>query len=244
MAGGPDAGAAGDDDRDQSIRRPRLLAPTQSVRICQLAQERFLEAARTGAAQGLDHAASRCHRVLSCVSGDADCPAVHRLLRRPVAQHHPAHRTDRTLVPGGGRRSQLSARLPLQPAGRRRDLRRLSGHRPAAGLRRVPRARSAHPHAGQRAVPAAGGAAAAGAGLRFHPGLLVRHPALAGQRLAAGRRPHRARPALLSAGGGGRHAAPRPACAGGGRRVARQLGPATLPAHRAARRCATRSSPV
>ncbi len=61
------------------------------------------------------------------------------------------------------------------------------------------RARSAAVRcAGARPLPVAGRAAAAGAGVRLHPGVLVGHAAVARQHLAACRRPRRARACPIS----------------------------------------------
>ena len=95
-----------------------------------------------------------------------------------------------------------------------------------------------------RALSIAGRAAAAGAGLRLHPRVLVGHAAVARQHLAARRRPRRPHPAVLPAGGSGRHAASGPARRS---RTPRSRWAATAGSGSCTsccRRCAIRSSPA
>ena len=123
-------------------------------------------------------------------------------------------------------------------------LHRVCGDRLAARVCAVPYAEPARARAGSRALSIAGRAAAAGARLRLHPRVLVGHAAVAGQHLAARGRTHRARPAVLSAGGRRRHAAPGPARARGRRGVAGQQRLCSASCTSCCRRCAIRSSPA
>ena len=135
----------------------------------------------------------------------------------------------------GGGRWQLPPRLRREPLRRSDGLRGMRRDRAAARLRGLPRRERARARGRARPLSAAGRAACAGARVRLHPRVLVGHAAVARQRLAARRRPHRARPSLFPADRRRRHAAPRLARARGCGRVARRQRTAAIRAHRAAR---------
>ncbi len=129
---------------------------------------------------------------------------------------------------------ELPPRVRREPRGRRDHLHGVRGDRIAARLRALPHRKPPLACAGPRALSIAGRAAAAGAGLRLHPCVLIGRAAVARQHMAARRRPCRAYAAVLPAGGGGRHAASGLTRSRGRCGVTGQQRLATLHAHRAA----------
>src|SRR5258708_16766837 len=141
--------------------------------------------ARAAALVIIGHVPALGHRRLSRLPRGADRAAARRIGRRAVAQHAPADGPHDPVVPRRCGRPELPPRLRREPRGRRAYLRSVRRDRAAARLRGVPRREPAGAGAGARALPIARGAAAAGARLRLHPGVLLGHAAVARQRLGA-----------------------------------------------------------